>query len=61
MRTYIVHMTIMTENGSEPYEMIMDAHDAFEAESDAHKIATIAEGLLVATVGPVEEVYEDTV
>lgn len=61
MRTFIVHMTIMTPMGAEPYELAVNADSAFDAESQAHLIATEGEELLVARVGPVEEVHEDAV
>lgn len=51
----------MTEDGADPYELVVDAESLFEAESEAHKIATIGEELLVARVGPVEIISEDAV
>lgn len=62
MKTYIVHMTIIDEDGvNGSYEVAIDARDPLEAESDAHLIATEGDGLIVLAVGPVEEVEAEAV
>lgn len=61
MKSYIVHLTIITEDGVEPHSIAVDAEHPFEAESTAHLIATEGEGLIVATVGPTEETSPEAV
>ena len=56
MRTYTVAMTVVTEDGVSPYVIDLDAPGAWDAESEAHLIATQGEGLTVLTVDSVEEV-----
>ena len=61
MTAYVVELSIITEDGVEPHQIAVDADSVFDAESLAHLIATEGEDLIVATVGPTEEVSPEAV
>lgn len=56
MKAYAVSMDVVDDEGIHPYLIEVTADSAFEAESEAHLIATYGDCLTVLQVVRVEEI-----